>query len=38
MWSYGLVDDRFDGDDVTLALLKAMGVLIDGEDDDGGVA
>ena len=37
MWSYGLVDDEFDVDDVKLGLLKAMDVLIDGEDGDGGV-
>ena len=38
MWSYGLVDDKFNDDGVKLELLKAMGVLIDGEDGDGGVA
>ena len=38
MWSDGLVDDRFDDDDVTLERFKAVGVLIDGEDDDAGVA
>ena len=38
MWSYGLVDDRFDYDDVMHEQFKAKGVLIGGEDDDGVVA
>ena len=37
-WSYELVDNKFGDDGVELELLKAMGLLIDGEDGDGGVA